>query len=111
MTKEELARAKEICEKATAGPWRTLQIARGWKFDILSDHSKFHITGIDPLDPSGEVNANFIAESRTLLPKAIAEIEELEKRVEQFQRALRKCAQAFDARQVMSFIESEAGGE
>lgn len=79
MTPAELARAKEICEKATQGPWKILYDGRlvdgvyAGETRIVETDSGFY--------PPRDSEAEFIAEARTLLPKAIAEIERLQKQI------------------------------
>jgi len=94
LTDAEFKRAREICEKATPGPWVS------WK--------KRHNHGIDTKFPgntgregdydlvfqddhcSYESNdMEFISESRTLLPKALSEIERLNDRIEELEDELR----------------------
>lgn len=84
MTPEELKRAKEICEKATPGPWG---LTRGYKDRLIvnmgvdgnPNSGVVTICSVNEFDgDEGYTNGLFIAESRDLLPKALAEIEKLQ---------------------------------
>jgi hypothetical protein len=65
-----LAAARDICERATAGPWREcgceILIGDHWWRPV--SHLHYH----------NEHNATFIASARTLLPQALDRISELE---------------------------------
>ena len=99
MTKAEFDRAKEVCEKATPGEWTVvyngnslLSVAAPAKGKCIALPKKIEKGQGDyrwEVNPTAEDkdcdDFNFIAESRTLLPKAIVKIEKLE-------AALRKIA-------------------
>lgn len=85
MTDEELAAAKALCDAATSGPWVIVgrhDRGDGEPFGIDSIDSM--VDCIDPIvkadsgvyGPRGP-DAEFIAASRTLVPKLIEEVERL----------------------------------
>jgi hypothetical protein len=80
MTKEEIEGAEEICAMATPGPWR---VSKGfgtsvnytskdgtWDFTIATCKSGDRIADLD----RDELNSQFIAEARTLLPRVLEEL-------------------------------------
>jgi len=93
MSTELLKRAKELCEKATPGPWFVDVCISGntcWCRTIGTE------PGNDSLEkciiPSGTVgkdNAEFIAESRTLIPELISLVEKLKVQNEKLVKASR----------------------
>jgi hypothetical protein len=104
MTLAELTRLKEICEKATPGPWfvaklpwddRSTAIYGNRELSIgpsNDPHGARLITDCDVTmewiegEPDGSIedrfNAAFIAEARTALPALIAEVERLREALE-----------------------------
>lgn len=91
MTPAERRRAKEICEKATPAPWHELErcdnAGPNDACGVTTNHvdAYGHRIGVfrsDAYDecwhPVSKDNATFIAESRTLLPAALAHIDRLE---------------------------------
>lgn len=92
MNEFELERAKEICQKASPGPWKIetqythyIPQSCGCCSEPDMDDPSHSIVANDGTDvvwnyehsyPSTE-DAQFIAEARALLPKAIKEIEDL----------------------------------
>ena len=89
MTKEEIEKAKALCDAATDGPWKSgIQIRKdkiyqrkSTYWNILSLDSrglpKFSICG-----DSSEDDTEFIAASRELVPKLISEVEKLQGQVD-----------------------------
>lgn len=73
MTPEELSQLRELCEKATAGPWETSPIKRPyWTSICLPNHPV--IPGLVIADARPK-EADFIAASRTALPQLLDEVE------------------------------------
>lgn len=92
MTPSELTRLKEICEKATPGPWyvqleKDPMINSIWSSElpegsneIWTDQSICALgETVAATSRCGLTNAQFIAEARTALPKLIEEVERLKK--------------------------------
>ena len=84
MTKEEIEKAKELCDKATPGPWNVVSKVPEWiesknEFVLGHEHPvcSLECCGGGEVEISPD-DAIFCAQSRTLLPKALAYIEELE---------------------------------
>jgi hypothetical protein len=98
MTDFDMQKAKEICEKATQGPWyKSTEEEYDADYEAADhlvggptgrevydrDLGVFHVDGDDDFcvsicSPQEEADADFIVASRELLPAAIARIEELE---------------------------------
>ena len=74
MNKNEILKAKELCEQAYPGPWRYL---RDIKEVLVRNDDIVCRVGSNGI-PKPDYNGEFIAQSRTLLPKALAYIGELE---------------------------------
>ena len=82
MTLKELSRLEEICEKAIPGPWvfdkenSGLSFDLGWGLYSEPDPDSISVrpTVAHISYETGAYTANFIAISRTALPKALAEI-------------------------------------
>lgn len=83
MTEEQIAEAREICDKATEGPWKSIG---------------FHITASNKLDfewvskfdyDNFFEDLKFIAASRALLPQALDEIERLRGENQRLREALK----------------------
>jgi hypothetical protein len=78
----DLKKAKELCEKATPGPWECSryiplvgwqeQEVTLWELDGPPMTCEYYGSRFE-----NEGDAEFVAESRTLLPQAISEIEKL----------------------------------
>ena len=84
MTPEEIAEARELCAKATPGPWNdrwVAQVSGGVCCFIDTAHSRKLSTEADDLaielECATKADASFIAAARELLPKALDEIERL----------------------------------
>jgi len=79
MTPEELQRARELCDTATRGPW----YCRGASHDDFAPRSRVSWVASEndnvAIVPVGikTHDAKFIAESRTLIPKLLDEIDRL----------------------------------
>ena len=69
MTKDEIERAKALCEAATDGPWVENKYREVW----TSECPKDLVADAFLKQP----DAKFIAASRELVPKLIAEVERL----------------------------------
>lgn len=101
VTRDEIDRAKQLCEKATKGPWlyhsRNISNAKddldyddvflGWDFGKWDEETKTYV-GSGPPDSMRGVfergwDMAFVAEARELLPKALAYIELLEQQIMQ----------------------------
>lgn len=86
----DLVAARELCAKATNGPW--ISHDQNWNL-IESDGSSLLEIQSPWNDPTPEFinspDAAFCAQARTLLPQAISEIERLRQDVEYYRRALR----------------------
>lgn len=74
MTPEELKRAEELCEKATPGPW--LPSVDGKKWVQISHASNLEVA------LNYKNDAAFVAESRELMPKLIAVVEQIQERLQ-----------------------------
>ena len=83
MTKEEIEKAKALCEAATPGPWTIRQVESirndpdwgdEWIVDMGRDRDSSLLKDID--------TAEFIAASRELVPKLIAEVERLQGQID-----------------------------
>lgn len=98
MTNNELKLAKELCERATPGPWHTVDriwLAPGDATFVIAGHYDPHVgkavceplevlewaEGDEPSTTQDDVNMEFIAESRELMPKLIAEVERLVRQI------------------------------
>lgn len=68
MKPEELQRAKELCEKATSGPWLPGLDGRKW---VLISHASNADVALNYKN-----DAAFVAESRELMPKLVDALEE-----------------------------------
>ena len=91
MTNEEIKKAREICDKATEGPWE--QHDDYW---IIGTNGDF-IGKAKDIDDDLAVtvrkeNAEFIAFARTALPAALDEIERLQTENAKLKKALAECA-------------------
>lgn len=71
MTPEELKLAKKLCKKATLGPW-SLDVCWSERHTPNLWRAECPIT---KTKAQSEINAQFIAAARTLLPKAIEALE------------------------------------
>lgn len=74
MTSEEIKRAREICDAATPGLWEYL------KGCIVEKTTLQRITGSAYLKNE---NALFIAEARTIMPKALDALESMQKELDE----------------------------
>lgn len=84
----DLERAKELCEKATPGPWDAILWPNG-EFEIQAEDGPTDTTWGNVCSTASSVkdgmeewcyaNASFIAFARTFIPAAIERIEKLEK--------------------------------
>lgn len=88
MTPEEIKRAREICDEAMYGPWHLIVKSFGyqivdsdgcalftWKPEVWNDPVKGQI--LHPHQKHAVAVGAFIAEARTLLPKALDALENL----------------------------------
>ncbi len=82
MTPERFYRAKELIRNATAGPW-SLKIQEDQSGAEIPEIFSWHAGCVDRTNIYYEGDARFIAESRTLLPAALDEIESLGKKLAQ----------------------------
>lgn len=94
MTREEIKRAREVCDTATPGPWERIEPnADDGDIRVQIYYYKKRNVVIDAHSIAWKLeraNADFIAESRTLLPKALSHIEELERKLQIAVEALEK---------------------
>ena len=86
MNADEIVRtARELCEKATPGPWRRHDTA---------DYAEIHNgdtwgKDLSPIALVGHTDdANFIARSRTLIPELCDALEKAEEQIERVHKAL-----------------------
>jgi len=98
MAEFDVEKAREICEKATPGPWKIITEDVGDEYIIISpttirageytvissEGGLTHFDGEWKLDRI-EADSNFIAASRELLPAAIGEIERLRAEADNWQ--------------------------
>lgn len=91
MTDDEIKRAKELCEAATAGPWRAANGTGSASVvcEAVGVHCAIYINvrtcEVDECVRRWQADARFIAAARTLVPRLIAEVERL-RRTERFLR-------------------------
>lgn len=67
---EQLKNAKALCEKISPGPWSYNSIG-----PIVNDQKRNLVCATDSMSYFSIVNAEFIAQSRTLMPKLITALE------------------------------------
>lgn len=96
MTEERLKELKDLCDKATPGPW--IYDWGNWQVEsgnpdhsragvanaVLDEENHYESFGLkgkqnDPVD-----NCLFIAESRTAIPELIAEVERLKEKLKEY---------------------------
>lgn len=80
LTKEELAQIRERCEKALPGPW-DIKIHQSTVNLFRLDNQCTARQSVELCEP----NRNFIAASRTDIPKLLSHIDELERENERLQ--------------------------
>lgn len=79
MTDQELKHLRDLCDKATPGPWNTIMDGDG-KHSGVENRNQEIVPRYTPYEDSGiykEEDAEFIAESRTVIPKLLDEVERL----------------------------------
>jgi hypothetical protein len=100
MTVDEIIReGRELCEKATPGPWE-YESGDTWDASGVSGPMKRTNRGREtPIvcNTSYDVDGNFIARARTLLPAALDALEEATKRNKQLEGVIEKGVKAMDA--------------
>lgn len=96
MNTEERKRLRELCDKATPGPWRKVVCNKedGWSC-VMGEHEAV-TDGVQTGEMNGD-NADFIAAARNALPELLDEVERLRARVERLEK-VREAAEKVDAR-------------
>ena len=87
MTPDEIAAATVLCEKATPGPWQSKAFSHSIAFDKVDQTWPPCAVYGELGGHDREADAAFIIGARTLLPKALASLTEVYKRID----ALRDC--------------------
>lgn len=88
ITPEELAELRELCEKATPGPWEVDRVActhvqSGRRGVASTGGYSTNLEDWEKVKDENEDNAKLIAASRTALPRLLDEVERLRKVVDQ----------------------------
>jgi len=83
MTSDEILKARELCERATPGPWAGLRFVFTTRTTTDATIAENAATGHGPSDRQGLRDAAFIAASRTLVPRLLDAIDEANRALEE----------------------------